>query len=250
MAACLFDPKTIMGEKTMFDLNEQITKWRSNLTQTQILDNSDIDELEGHLREEIQHLISLKLSEQESFCVARHRLGDTNSLAEEFSKINVSVLWRKRLFWALAGLLGYIVTTYIAKSASAGFVVLAWFAGVKGYSLGILDIVSQVLFFLTAILLLYKIGTKAGCQGELFHAAAEKPLGKFGLFAGVLLITALLLACRFLVPVTVARLSIEQWGQMAMFRAYSELVWTIAVPLILLAALIYLRPSRLRQAGT
>jgi len=38
----------------MFDLNEQIIKWRSNLAQSQTLGSSDIDELESHLREEIE----------------------------------------------------------------------------------------------------------------------------------------------------------------------------------------------------
>jgi hypothetical protein len=116
----------------MFNLNDQISKWRSNLAASQTLERSDIDELENHLREEIEHLMALKLSQEEAFYVALHRLGDTGSLAEEFAKINGSVLWSKRLFWAAVGLFSYIVATYTAKCASAGFVVLAWLGGLRG----------------------------------------------------------------------------------------------------------------------
>ena len=58
----IFDPETIMGEKIMFDINEQIKKWRCALAQSEAFSKSDVDELESHLREEIERLIALKLS--------------------------------------------------------------------------------------------------------------------------------------------------------------------------------------------
>ncbi|MBN2271840.1 MAG: hypothetical protein JXN61_14580 [Sedimentisphaerales bacterium] len=234
----------------MFDLNEEISKWRCGLAAFQTLEKSDIDELEGHLREEIKRLMALGLLEQEAFYVARHRLGDTDSLAGEFAKINGSVLWSKRLFWAAVGLFGYIVASYAAQSVSAGFVVAAWFAGVKGYALGVLDATAQVVFFLTVVFLLYVIGRRKDLKGELFCKVVERPWGKLALFAGVLGIIAVKLAVQFLIPATVARLSVEQWGEMAIFRAFTELLWMIGLPLILLTVLILLRPSKLREAGT
>ena len=56
----------------MFDINEQIIKWRSNLAQSETLAGSDIDELENHLREEIEDLTDLKLSSEEAFLIATH----------------------------------------------------------------------------------------------------------------------------------------------------------------------------------
>lgn len=234
----------------MFDLNEEIGKWRCGLAASQSLEMFDIDELEGHLREEIERLTALKLSEQEAFYVARHRLGDTGSLADEFAKVNGSVLWSKRLFWATVGLFGYIVAIYMAKCVSAGFVVLAWFAGLNGYALGVFDAVAQAVFFLAVIFLLYEIARRKDRQGELFCRAVERTWGKPALFAGVLGIIAVKLAAQFLIPATVARLSIEQWAEMAMFRACTELLWTIGLPLILLIALVYLRPSKLHETET
>ena len=234
----------------MFNLNDQISKWRSNLAESQTLETPDMDELESHLREEIEHLMALKLSQEEAFYVARHRLGDTGSLAEEFAKINGSVLWSKRLFWAVAGLFGYVVATYIAKSVTSGFLMLAWFAGVKGHALGILDVVLRSAFFLTVIFVVYEIVKRINIRGRIFGKLADNLWGIFAVFTGVFAITAAALACRFLVPATVARMSVKEWSEMALFRAYIELIWVIVSPLILLTALIYLRPSKLRKAAT
>ncbi len=46
----------------MFDLNEQITKWRTTLAESEKCSKPDIDELETHLREEIEHLTPAGLS--------------------------------------------------------------------------------------------------------------------------------------------------------------------------------------------
>jgi len=250
MDACVFNIKAVMGDKTMFDLNNAISSWRMNLSEKQTCAKSDIDEMETHLREEIDSLTAAKLSEQEAFLVATHRLGDPDSLADEFAKVNTSILWRQRLFWAGAGLLSYIVAKYIAGCASTGFVLLAWFAGAKGYSLGIVDIVSQIVFFLTVVFVLYEINRRRGRQGELFCKVADNPWGKFALFTGVLVIIAIMLASRILIPATVARMSVSEYAEIAIFRAYAGLVWLISMPLILLTVVVRLRPSKLHKAGT
>jgi hypothetical protein len=238
-----------MGDKTMFDLNKEISSWRIGLSERQTCEKTDIDELEAHLREEIDQLKASKLSDQEAFWIARHRLGDTESLAAEFAKVNTSILWRKRLFWMVAGLLCYIAAAYITRIASTGFLVLTWFAGARGHSLGVIDVISRVAFFLAVIFVFYQIIKRRDTQGELFCKVADKPWGKFVLFAGVLVIIALMLASRILVPATVARMSIQEYSEIAIFRSFTELVWLISMPLILLAAVVRLRPSKLRKAG-
>lgn len=235
----------------MFDLNQEITKWRSNLSQSESLGKSDIDELETHLREEIDSLTASKLSEQEAFWIARHRLGDISSLEDEFAKVNGGHILRNRLFWAGAGLLSYIVATYIAKCASTGFVLLAWFAGVKGYSLGVVGIVSQIVFFLAVIFVFYQIVRRRDRQGELFCKVADNPWGKFILFASVFIIIAVMLAAGILVPATMVRVvGASKYAEFAIFQTCTGLVWLISMPLILLAVVIRLRPSKLRKAGT
>lgn len=235
----------------MFDLNKAISSWRMGLSERQTCAKSDIDELETHLREEIDSLTASKLSQQEAFLVATHRLGDPDSLAAEFAKVNTSILWRKRLFWAGAGLLSYIVATYIARCVSTGFVLLAWYAGVRHYSLGVVDIVSQMVFFLAVIFVLYEIGRRRGRQGGLLCKVADKPWGKFLLFAGVFMIIAVMLAAKILAqPILYRVMSASEFGEIAIFRAYAGLIWMISMPLMLLAVVILLRPSKLRKAGT
>ena len=63
---------------------------------------SDIDELESHLRDEIDELQRLGYSDTDAFELAVGRLGDPPCLQQEFSKVNFSILWLKRATWVLA----------------------------------------------------------------------------------------------------------------------------------------------------
>jgi hypothetical protein len=45
-------------------------------------------------------------------------------------------------------------------------------------------------------------------------------------------------------------LSATEFGETVLFGALAGFVWKISVPLILLAIVICLRPSKLRRAGT
>ena len=83
----------------------------------------------------------------------------------------------------------------------------------------------------------------------MFCKVADKPWGKFLLFACVPVIIAVILAPRILISSTIARMSIQEYSEMAIFRAVTGLVWLVSVPLILLAVVYRLRPSKLRKSG-
>ncbi|MBN2183569.1 MAG: hypothetical protein JW715_16790 [Sedimentisphaerales bacterium] len=77
-----------MGEETLFDLNDAIAKWRRKLRENGGIRRADMDELENHLRDEMEHLArNGKITEQD-FDAASAQLGDINVLSEEFSKVN------------------------------------------------------------------------------------------------------------------------------------------------------------------
>ncbi len=101
----------------MFDLNEAIARWRTNLAAGGACGKSDLDELEAHLREEIENLTALKLSEEESFLVAKHRLGQPASLAREFAKINRLAVWSHRLLWVALGLFMHFLVSHFVATA-------------------------------------------------------------------------------------------------------------------------------------
>ena len=80
----------------MSDVNELVSRWRAELTADARFSADDIDELEGHLRDLIRELSSA-LSLEESFLVARHRVGDPKSLRQEYRKTRPGSLVRSRL---------------------------------------------------------------------------------------------------------------------------------------------------------
>src|SRR3954462_11189098 len=71
----------------MFDLEERIKEWRSDLFLTGVNEPERLGELENHLREEIQTLLSSGLPEAEAFKIAVSRLGSCALIESEFRKI-------------------------------------------------------------------------------------------------------------------------------------------------------------------
>ena len=243
MAARISHTSTTMGEQTVFDLNEHIAQWRGALARSETLANSDLDELEGHLREEIQNLRASGLSEEEAFLVARHRLGTTCALAEEYAKVNRAAVFRGHCFWAAAVLFGYEVARLVGSAASSLAVFLAGAVGIRGYRLTAVEAIVQALSFGAVILILYVIVRRHHTLGESFSRMACSLRGKLFLFAGALVVIVVALAGHFLATAAAVRvLGARESGALALLGRYRGLVWIVVVPLILLAVVIKLRP--------
>jgi len=71
----------------MFDLNDAVAEWRRKLQQGAMIETENLDELESHLRDEVERLARSGTSEEEAFQIALRRLGDSHKLCEEFSKV-------------------------------------------------------------------------------------------------------------------------------------------------------------------
>ena len=230
----------------MFDLNQQVTKWRTNLAQSEACSKSDIDELESHLREEIEHLSTCELSEQEAFLVAAHRLGDSGSLTGEFAKVNRGRVFRRRLLWIALGVLSYILATYFAAAFSKGSVLFAASLGLRGCFLAFVGVASNIAVFCAAMLLLCLLFRLAGSgPGLILKSALAKLIFILAfIVAGIILIVAQIL----LPSLTVRILSASEYGRMAMFSAYAFAAWHVVLPVILFILLFILRDSNLRAA--
>lgn len=72
----------------MFNLNEALTNWRRNLEDSGKLKREHIDELESHLRDELDQVSQIGPVTEEAFNKAVLRLGDLGRLSEEFSKVS------------------------------------------------------------------------------------------------------------------------------------------------------------------
>jgi hypothetical protein len=88
-----------------FDLNAAIENWRCELVAQPQLTADDRRELEKHLADSMAELRQRGLNDEESFWLARRRIGQPQQLAEEFEKADPAKVWRERLFWLAVGLL-------------------------------------------------------------------------------------------------------------------------------------------------
>ncbi len=93
-------PVQIMENQTGFDLNAAVESWRNELAAQPNLASDDRRELETHLRDAIAGFQQRGLNDEESFWLARRRVGRPQQIGEEFIKADPAKIWRERAFWA------------------------------------------------------------------------------------------------------------------------------------------------------
>ena len=76
-------------------LEELIAQWRHYVRRRQAVHAVDVDELEDHLRSQIESLADAGLAEDEAFLVAVKRLGDLDALSREFAREYSERLWKQ-----------------------------------------------------------------------------------------------------------------------------------------------------------
>jgi hypothetical protein len=82
-----------MEGDAMFDLDQQIDRWKSAFAKKAACSSDELLELESHLREEIAALVAAGRSEQEAFCESVARLGDPTKIGGEFAKNESRFVW-------------------------------------------------------------------------------------------------------------------------------------------------------------
>lgn len=97
-----------MENRTEFNLNNRVQNWKSELSRNSNMTIDNICELESHLYDEIEELQKLKLSPEESFLIAKNRIGNIQELTNEFSKINKVVYLRNMISPYLIGILFFM----------------------------------------------------------------------------------------------------------------------------------------------
>ncbi|MEN6534171.1 MAG: permease prefix domain 1-containing protein [Bryobacteraceae bacterium] len=76
-------------------LEEQIAQWRAYVRRRQALNRPDVEELEGHLRDQLAALIETGLAADEAFLVAVKRMGNLDALSREFALAHSERLWKQ-----------------------------------------------------------------------------------------------------------------------------------------------------------
>jgi hypothetical protein len=96
----------------MFNLEEQISAWRQHMLAAGINSPAPLEELESHLREEIDQQARSGASEPEAFILAQAQIGQAQVLRTEFASVREPAFERlKRLFYAVAGIPNYQLAT-------------------------------------------------------------------------------------------------------------------------------------------
>jgi hypothetical protein len=98
-----------METQPRFDLSVAIQNWSRELAAEPDLTPEVCRELETHLRDTVAELQRRGLNDQESFWLARKRIGQPKELREEFVKADFIKAWKERLVWILCALLAFRV---------------------------------------------------------------------------------------------------------------------------------------------
>lgn len=85
----------------MFDLEKSIANWRKQMLAAGIKTPVPLEELENHLREEIERQIKQELDAQKAFDSAVYKIGQASELKREFKKIGDTLeTWLVKLMGA------------------------------------------------------------------------------------------------------------------------------------------------------
>ena len=76
-------------------LEDQIAQWRAYVRRRQALHGPDVEELEGHLRDQLAALTEAGLTGDEAFLVAVKRMGSLDALSREFARAHSERLWKQ-----------------------------------------------------------------------------------------------------------------------------------------------------------
>jgi hypothetical protein len=76
-------------------LEAQFEQWRHYVQRRRVLEPTDTDELEDHLRGSVDELRSSGLSSDEAFLVAVKRMGSLDELSREFAREHSERLWKQ-----------------------------------------------------------------------------------------------------------------------------------------------------------
>ncbi len=83
---------TSFGDQTIED---QIAQWRTYLRSRQAVHAPDVEELEGHLRDQMTALTEAGLAADEAFFIAVKRMGNLDALSREFARAHSERLWKQ-----------------------------------------------------------------------------------------------------------------------------------------------------------
>ncbi|HEY5854523.1 MAG TPA: permease prefix domain 1-containing protein [Aldersonia sp.] len=84
------------------ELESQIDQWRGYVRCHRVISPTDIDEMEGHLRDQVSDLSEAGLTASEAFLVAVKRMGNLDAISREFAREHSERLWKQLMLMPAA----------------------------------------------------------------------------------------------------------------------------------------------------
>ncbi len=231
----------------MFDLNEHIHKWRTKCITSKSFKNIDIDELESHLREQMNNFEETKISDEEKFFIATRRLGCVENLADEFAKINCSVKIRNWISLMISGIFFYMITSYFAKYVTEICVKEAIHIGISGYYIpGLIGLGTQFFVMLAIFVcgfIIFRYLSKTDFLQKVLN------LGTIKLIFLLFLLAVIVYRIGFHIPVPGFN-AIDVQTQINQALSYTQLLWSVLLPAFLIILLTVLKGSKPKAINT
>jgi hypothetical protein len=227
----------------MFNLNRSLADWREELRRGGACSPDDLEELEGHLREEMTRLAEAGLSSEEAFIVAARRLGRTDLLNGEYAKINAPRVWMHRSHWMAVGIFLYLVAAAAAAALQRVLMTGAAIASLNPYVFGVLSpLVNVAVMAMIAALVVLAVSRRAGHKRGILAGGAAV---KLALVLGTLIwFTLLPLATWVAVNLGCNLVSPDAFGKLALAVYAGQFAFSVALPLAVAGWILKTRPSR------
>jgi hypothetical protein len=179
----------------MFDLEQEITRWRERLSTSESFAPNHVTELEGHLRDSMEELQARELSVEESFVIATLRLGTGDQLKSEFNKDNLATLWAGRLMWILVGIVFVKIGVgfYLFVSRGIGASVMAYADNARWAGMAMLGtkiLLIGIVMYEAWYFLNEKDQRRLKAMDRVFHWGFANPAGTLAVFFVIALIPA------------------------------------------------------------
>ncbi len=113
----------------MFDVEQAIADWRAKMAARAVDDPEWLDELESHLRDEIEALEQTGLAAERAFEEAVTRIGMPGALKKEFRKVGGFIAMRRRIrrgLLTLAGIVNQEDTLMHTSSSATALIEPRW----------------------------------------------------------------------------------------------------------------------------
>lgn len=169
-----------------FKTTTAIDQWRSELFESANFTTEQLDELQSHLHDELDSMSGLKISEQERFLLATHRIGSQATLTEAYQDAGKRSIFNFQRFSSIGqALLFYLTfmqlvqlctsfTSHLVATVNPSMTAILFFYwGSQVIGLGLLG------------LLYWKVNRMSNKEGQL----AKANLLSMALFCGILIFT-------------------------------------------------------------